>query len=145
MYRWWRTRFSHERFSWQRPRAARPSACTCSHFPRCTCQVRGVCDSIGGRAGRAPRLSRGRPGTVGALWPGFIGRPPGPSANRERRDGRRRPARDRPSDPSASAFPGIFRVRPVVRRSAAVSPIERVYARSSAAAAAEAAGPTWYV
>lgn len=114
-------------------RRVRPPPPTCSHFPRRTCQVCGAArrrdGPAGGRAARETRPTRGRPDPWARFGPVSIGRPPGPSANRERRAGRRRPARVRPSDPGVSAFPGIFRVRPVVRRSAAVSPISTVGTR----------------
>lgn len=106
------------------PKPARPPP-TCSHFPWCTCQVCNAARRPGrGAYGHDDASDAGgRPGPWARVSPISIGRPPGPLANREWCAGRRRPARDRPFDSGISAFPGIFRVRPVVRRSAAVSPI----------------------
>ncbi|CAI6346749.1 unnamed protein product [Macrosiphum euphorbiae] len=103
---------------------------TCSHFPGRTCQV-----SEARRPGGWTTPAAGGPRAVGELWPSSLVDQPvrEPTAS----DATGAGAMPRPPvRPGSSAFPGIFRVRPVVRRSADVSPIERTYARFSAATAA---------
>lgn len=135
----------------RRPPARPP---TCSHFPRCTCQVSGGLTtgrSWGGfgrrlRGGRHPRRTSFRPRAIGPLLR--------PRTNREPSAGRRRPVETARPTWRLVGFPGDFPrppgCPPLGRRSSR-NPSRigyyKIYAaaRSPIAAAVAAAGTTWYV